>query len=297
MKYTRHFFFLIFTFAFLLSACATPDITAEDLVGVWQTEDFEEFLMSWEEEFLAAEAQGYTAIAGPREVYITADGNFYIFLITGASNGLSTSIFHYHYEIVENQLILTSADETAFYPPISFGVWGTHFSPTRRSRGEASLRRDGQLRFVIQDSWRVSHSVSRVSEELPFGWTEMDREEIQTSNEWAREEILAFAQTFGEVLALPVLPYAGDTRISDAVFVFQHLLPFEIEGELVQIAFTGTLPTPTLPQRHICFLSFWRPEVTEFHAIRSANGQFALLFAEESAIPAQWLDVFAAFAF
>ena len=84
----------ILSFAILLSGCNdradNSPVTMEDLVGVWQTEDFEETYRSF-------------AV----EVYVTNDSNLYVMFVSATSAGPGTIIFHYHYNIVNDRLVWT----------------------------------------------------------------------------------------------------------------------------------------------------------------------------------------------
>ena len=87
----RIIFLSIFLFAILLSGCNNrvgPSlIVAGGLVGVWQTEDFNDNPLDF-------------AV----EMYITNDNNLHIVILFGSEEW----IFHYQYKIEDDVLTLTS---------------------------------------------------------------------------------------------------------------------------------------------------------------------------------------------
>ncbi|MCL2402232.1 MAG: hypothetical protein FWC90_06275 [Oscillospiraceae bacterium] len=241
-------------------------VTEDEFVGVWRTKDFEKNAREfWAEEEYAA-------------IYVTADGNLYI-LITNplTSAGPITNIYRFHYEFVDNQLRLTpiEADGNRFPAwldavQISADTNGIRLEPTA---------------FVFY----------KLTDEIPYGWTDADRQEIVETNAQIRAEIFALADRFSEVLGLSVLPDDIDRwdRHTGDRFLHQHQIPFTIANIPIEIAFIGAPPLPTQPQRHT---RVFGPSFLEMHhpEIRNASDRFVLVYNDwDYDVPTEWLDIFA----
>jgi len=256
---------LIFSLLFVLVGCATRGVTVEDLVGVWRTGNF-----------LGSASNPFAA------VYITADGNLYVLLTTESEDGPITDIYNYYYEIVDDQLVLTPMEDNRHW----LDAEAVEISISRNN-----IQLDMQEVFSWVHPQDFLFTLSHYTDELPYGWTNADRQEMQETTEWIRNQILSFAEQFSEELGLPVLPQEGRhaTMIN---FTFQHVITFSIEDILIDIAFIGELPTPTRPQRHTNVRGP-SPLMDEWDQVNSANHQFRLAYSVwEDEIPEEWRDTF-----
>ena len=238
-------------------------IPQEQLVGVWRTEGFEQSTF-------ADITDPYAAI------YITEDGNLYVLLTTDTSNGHSTDILHYHFEAANGHLILTPISSSVASHDMD-SVWivvadGNIYLDMREVRGWV---RPNEFMFTLY----------KFADDVPYGWSDADRQEIQEINDRVEAKILAFAERFSEALGLPVVPYDGRSRMRGITFV--------ADDKLISIEFWGQTPTPTRPLRHIPV-----PEPSyeeEWMTAVSANRQFGLFYGGwgRNIVTEEWFDIFA----
>lgn len=255
-------------------------ITPEKLIGVWRTCGF-----------------GMSSHSTYRDgslvaIYITEDANLYILWTSWTTGGNMTKTHHFRYRIRNNQLILTPATENRLYSIPQISVRGNRIQLDMQIRRGLSRRQQIELNRSYE---AVTHSftLARVRDTVPYGWTNRDRREMQETTEQIREEILAFAEQFGEALGLPISPLEGNyMQPTDASIFYQHIITFVIEGTTIQIAFAGMPPTPTRPQRHTFVREGEGVTYELFRRVRSENSRLALISRWNTDIPEKWIDVF-----
>jgi len=275
--------FLLTSFLLLLlTGCAANEIVAEDLTGVWRTRGFEENAS-------ASFPDTYSAI------YITEDGNLYVLTTFDTTAFHVTDIYRFYYEIIDGQLMLT---------PIEEG--GDRFHE-RLEEVEISMR-GNRIQLDMRVTWpagrssfQQSFTYYKFSDEVPYGWSNADRQEIQEVNEMINEKIVSFAEQFGEALGYPISLYDGYAwSLSYAWDRYWNVMPFVVEDVLFEIAFNGEAPTPTRPQRHThvpdpAFL------IMLWEEVKSLDGRFVLIYDGfgttvhdwRDRVPQEWLEIFA----
>ena len=265
------------------------EIEMEDIVGVWRSDNFVENSSKIFPDVYAA-------------VYITDDGNLYILQTSDTSNGANTQVYHYHYEVVNGRLVLTPVSS-----PIMFGCSMENVQITfsdnimrldmRQAMTRGSMNHDAFL-FTLY----------KATSEVPYGWTNIDRQEMEAMNARVTHEIRYFAGRFGEKLGIPItlsgrpwrfgIPFTMSFSNNPLVINENLIITDDIE---VNIRFMGETPTPTQPQRHMHVVEGF-PRVLQFEAARSANHQFALFHSgvvrfddgvrRNFDIPNEWYNVF-----
>jgi len=253
---------LIFSLLFVLVGCATRGPAVEDLVGVWRTENYEEEALGWASNSFAA-------------VYITADGNLYVLLTTDSTAGPWTTVYpYYYYEIVDNQLVLTPMENDLRRDVEAIQI----------SIENNSMQLDMQEVYSSSNPQAFLFTLYHYTDELPYGWTNADRQEMQETMDWARNQILAFAEQFSEELGLPVLPRGTRGEATSTTF--------SIEDISVDIVFRGQLPTPIYPRWHTHMLGLTDYDDGEWRSARSAHGRFSIRWHQRHDLPEEWLDIF-----
>jgi len=264
---------------FILVACAANEVASEELVGVWHSDNF---------------GMSGGMVANWVAIYITEDGNLYVFDTSFNPTGPSmTWIYHYHYELAGRHLKLTivEGNDGAF-----------DMEKVRISVRNNSIRLDMREANDWLNPREFLFTLYKVADEVPYGWTDEERQEARETDERIREEIFAFAQRFGNAIGHPVLPYDGN--------VPGGLLgiPFVIDDILIGIEFSGQSPMPRAAQRHHRISTSNVRSQNSLHIQRlaaptamwkefwSANGQFTLSHDDwqGGTIPEEWLDIFAA---
>ena len=255
---------LIFAMLFILAACAENEITAEDLIGVWQ-------------------AEANPDIFGPPHVaiYITEDGNLY-FLFSGMTpfNTYLTSVYHYRYEISGGQLLLIVPED------------GVRVSSRNIENARISVRGNVILLDLQEvEDWHIwfheaLYRFYKVADEVPYGWTYEDNREIRALHTRINEGLLTVAQQFGEAIGVRVLP-TDDSGCSD--FSPHHDNVFYIGDIPAMIAFIGDTPTPRHHQRHARlpwgrFIPELVPPLLEAVAVSSTSASIASAYI--STVPA-----------
>jgi len=231
MKRVFLLFFSIVLIMLATTACANGEVTDGQLVGVWQTAGFDEFLRSDDNSEHAV------------EVYITYDFNLYIFLIRGDTlGGFRAFTYHYIYEIIDNGQILSPVS----VPNRQHGDdWQGFHITIERSR--LILDATNSYDMLISDAF----TLTKVSDEVPYGWTDAQRQEIADTVQRIREDVIAHAEKFGEALGLYV-------DVSNHVFGGggARSVGFTLSGDSIDndiritISYRGISPTPTQRERH-----------------------------------------------
>jgi len=252
---------------------ALRGITAEDLIGVWRTEDFESGILS-----LSRQEREYAAI------YIAEPGRLNLLITRLTASSRWTNYWSFDYKIEGNQIVLIP-------PEPSIEVF------------QMSLLDNGNIQL---DMWReirsgqplhfTSFVFYHAFDEAPFGWTDEDRLAMSETNARIWQEIGAFAEQFGEVLGFLVQPGVVSNLPG---------ISFRIEDTNFGIEFSGKSPTPTRRQRHIHI-----PESYTLHAdlvavSESANGNFVLYHSynhhvphcfydgrKDNSMPREWIEIF-----
>ena len=202
----------------LLSSC-TANFDVENFTGVWQTRDFEKNTM-------ASFPDPYVS------VYVTKDGNLYILLTTDTTAGHMTDTLHYRYEITDGQLNITPLNNPGRYDMESVQISAVGSNIRLDLRGITSWIRPSDFLFTLY----------KVSDELPYGWTDADRQEISDTLERIRKETAAFAERFSGALNISFTPRTDIT--------WMRGLAFAIGDNIVSIEFVGQTPSPIRAQRH-----------------------------------------------
>ena len=177
-------FILACFFLFILSGCDQG--RNDSLVGIWQTEGFVEELGS--------EVAGWQSF--PVAMYLTEDNNMYIFFPRQDEyEGLHVLLIHYGYEVSDGELLVTQT--AIYYPEVGFGgAWADMHRKYIQIRYE-----DDNIHLHITNRGEVHEVILyRVAEDIPFGWTNIQREEIAENREWIEKEILAHAERFDEMI-------------------------------------------------------------------------------------------------
>jgi len=217
---------LICVISFGVNGCAEHDIPLEELVGVWQAE------------------VNPDAFEPPRQaVYITEDGNLYFLVSFPTPWGtFGTRVYHYCYEISGSRLLLSM-------PPDGVRV-------TSHDIGNAQISvRNSVILLDLQEgedghSWfRESlYNFHKVADEIPYGWTDEDNQEIRALNARINEGLLAIAKQFSEAIDVRIL--LTDDSVCEDLFSYHDDNYFLIGDIPAKITFTGDTPTHRYHQRY-----------------------------------------------
>jgi len=255
---------LILTSGVLFVWIRSNNINSEDIIGVWRTENY------------ALEPKEKDV---PVAIYVTEDGNLFVFLTRESSDGPTTSVLHYHYEIVDNQIEVTPVGEggSIFY----------------RENIQIEIRRNEillDMREVIKGISGDLFILTLTSYEIPFGWSIADMSEIEEVIKQIESEIMGFAETFSKLLEIPIQP-EGRVLLSNRSQYFRIG-----DWKLIEIAFRGWTPSiPLTRERHtILARTLILEEVEEKRETPSACGKFILKVHWSSELPEEWFDAFAA---
>ena len=266
----------------VLTACTACDTASDELVGVWQTKALG---------VSVGIDDSYAAI------YITDDGNLFALDTKPTSVGHMTDIYHFKYDFTNGKLVTT---------PVGENWSGLDLEKVRITINDNKIQLD---KWEAKDwaSWispeDVSYTLGKATDEVPYGWTDVDRQEIQATNEQIHEVTVAFVQRFSDALGLPVLHY-------DKKFTWgMPTIPYIIEEIPIEIGFIGEPPSPRKPQMYDQSQSFTRNTILqvqrhkhsqiqllsgfiEWDEVRSTTGQFALYHHWNYDIPEEWLVIF-----
>jgi len=222
----------LFTLCFAPAGCSgNKALDAEQLVGVWQIQDFDQVL----------EGEVLPAV----EMYFTADSNAFLFFTNWTSAGHVTDIFHFLYEIADGnmQLTLTQAPshiEDEGWPEFKVSSVDGKVTITVAVTETATttMHAGGARQYMLE----------KVATEVPYGWTDAQKEEIEQTNQSIDQEVHAFAQIFGEAIGLSIVP--EERAINFYESYIEHGSEFLIDNRIpVMIAFIGSTPTPAGPER------------------------------------------------
>ena len=232
------------------------------LIGVWQTADFEKVARDFE-----------SVRRDPIAVYITEEHDLYVMF--------ASTVFRYQYTIIENELALTAVPNPAReeYEKL------LNLLSIEIEDNAIYLSADGLSGDIPRQGWgRAIHIyfeqlpvvLYRESHEVPFGWTDIDRQKIAETRQNIKDDILAHAEKFGETLGLSIEEtHHGIGRQSD----MEHSLDFAIDDYriMISIAFIGVPPAPTRAQRYSSVPLDSTPHLVNYFRGVS-NSQFQLLY-------------------
>ena len=254
-------------------------VSVEDLVGVWQTADFEETYQSF-------------AV----EMYVTNDSNLYVMFVSATEAGPGTTIFHYHYDVVDGELIWTpflnpfregyeEELEILFKDErIYLSMDGLSGPLPERGTGRA-------MRSFFRESPIILY---RVSQEVPFGWTDEQQQQMADTLEWMKQEIFAHAEKYSEALGFTFMPSrGGDFSMASCgrnnVVFFNINHDYEDYPQEIGIAFGGELPSPIQARRHMGrSLNADSGLFEERSEVR--NEGFWLIY--RGGMPEEWIEIF-----
>ena len=286
-KRLRYVFIIGLQFLLLLTACNSiakmqdrNSISAEELVGIWLQDDFNARLNDVDRHVGTATV-----------IYITHDGNLFIHRTSvGSTAGLITFVMHFTYVVEHNQLKIIPYAIPLYrsWYHLTVECFKPFESHSLMEGVEISVR-NNRMRLYLPD--RETVILYHKTDEIPYGWTNSDRQEIVEQNRGIQNELHALATRFGEALNLPIEPYEGTTFISYGEHIYQHIVPFNIEDILFEIAFTGTTPTPMRPQSRHVFPGGYLIGLPD--SIANINNNFSLIYWRFE-IPEEWLYIFAA---
>ena len=158
-----------------LSGCASNTITQDQLIGAWQSENFDESIRNYE---LAA------------ELYFTDDGYQFVRISFDTTAGIITRTYPFRYEMKNNSVDFTSIYlepySLATLPPIKVKM---------------TIRADTIVLKIDNKSVRLN----KISDTVPYGYTDVDRKEIDENKQRIRQEILSFADDLSEIWGVPVV--------------------------------------------------------------------------------------------
>jgi len=257
------------------------EITLDGLVGVWRTEGFAEH---------AGDFWAYESFAA---MYVTDDGNIFIHVTLGSTAGPLTTTYHSQYEFMGSELVLISTHLDGHFGDTSY-LKDIQITAERNGIRVETITGPSCTCYacINRDPVQRTHIFYKYSNELPYGWTFVQKNEINETNARIIEEIFAFADRFSQELGIPVEPYDVNEWRTAERFLYQHHLPFIIEDTVIEIAFTGEPLLPTRPQRHVhvhepSFLMVFGQEE------RSAEGQFVFVYdGIIRDLPEEWIEVF-----
>jgi len=241
-------------------------ISPEQLIGVWQMAEFDDYYLG-------------IYISCLFEIYFTYDNNAIIRRSCLNPGGIVIATIHFIYEITRDGLELTFVSQSPHHwHDEDIEIW---------------LEGDG-LYLNVYHSWRdynELHFLQRISDEVPFGFTNADKHEIQNRIDQIMLEIRNHAKRFANALDLPIIetewPLFGNVpRYSG--------LGFQIDGIDFTIALDFTNWLERWPDgggvrvrvqggvSSVPLLNY--PGVT--------GGGFSLYHSPISDIPEEWLEVF-----
>jgi len=272
-------------------------ITENQLIGVWQTADFADTLTT--------DSRGNLQRSNERtvELYFTEDFKLYVHDTEMCLTGHSTVHIRFALEIESGGLVMTPENispqileerEPQFV--IYFDGETVTLSATNAD-GSPFFRGFGKTQF----------SFVKVSDEVPYGWTDTQRQEIAETNQSIRNDIFACADKFAEAIGLSVLPSQESNRYSwhrtsVGHSIITNSIGFLIDDDIViAIRFIGDTPSPSRVQRHTDgFLHFGYASGHDWddYSLGSVrNNLFVMFFVDddryEGATPTEeMLDIF-----
>ncbi len=191
---------ILFVAALFLTGCNKEnkrELTVETLVGVWQQEDYS-----------ALAAAGKTAY----KLFFTGDGRLFVETPTfGLDHAPSHNTVEYSYRVTNQELHWEEAGES-----------GGSASTILDIRFEAG----GMVLSVEKAGDKQTITLTKTSDEIPFGYTQANQDGIASTLQEQRDEIIAFASRLSEKTGLPLKP--GDAE-DFTLSVFQGV-PF-LSGE------------------------------------------------------------------
>ena len=238
-------------------------ISPEQLIGVWQTADFDD-------------RHSYLGIyiESVFEIYFTYEHNALVRRSGLVPGGVRTTTSHFIYEITADGLELTPVTESPLY---TTEIW---------------LADDG-LYLSIYHPWRSYNELyflQKTSDEVPFGFTNADMHEIQKRIDQILFEVRNHAQRFADALNLPII----ETEFHGNHVPRYRGLGFQIED----IDFTIALDFANWQERWPdgggdrirIRRGFGGPF---FDRLGATGGGFSLYHSPFDNVPEEWLEVFA----
>jgi hypothetical protein len=173
----------------LLSACYVSNmvdnmVSIDEMIGVWHTDN----------------AGQHVAYGSSAEIHITDDGNLYVLITSNTTAGNMTDTFHYHHEFVDGQFLLTPVEHDG--PPDSYYMEKVYIEVAGNE-----IHLDMGHVMWWRNPENALYTLYKVLDEVPYGWTDIHRQEIEALNMRMIQEIHVFTQRFSQALGIPIQPY------------------------------------------------------------------------------------------